>query len=630
METQIKRAWARFIDDGLLPTASIRHVVAQSWKRSADRQVNVTRRQAPVLNEGDLHRHKLHSSDMITAAFPALQRSRLFLADANSMLILADDSGHIIATEGDARIIDAGRDNHLELGGDWNEEQIGTNAIGTALIEKTAVHIHGDEHYCESVQRWSCSAVPVFNPVNQRLIGVVDVSGPAKSFNPQSMALAVSVGSEIEAEIDRRLRMEHEVLLRQFLTKKAIWLNEDIAVLDRYGQIIHATENDNIKRMLRESGIQNQIEADPPDKWLKSLHQHEPNAELDIISNEGASIGALLLIRKRPKKPTAPSSFQNAPTERKVSFAEILGDSPAIREAKERAHQFSEAGLPVLVEGETGTGKELFARAMHQVANTARSPFVPVNCGGIARDLIASELFGYAKGSFTGADMHGREGKIIAADRGTLCLDEIGELPLELQPYLLRVLEDGVVYPVGGQQGRKVQFFLVSMTNRSLQSEVTAGRFRNDLFYRIAVATVNIPALRERQDDAALLAEHFAHGAAQRMGRTKPGFTPKALDALCRYNWPGNVRQLRNVIEMAVALKRDSSAIELDDLPSDLISAGQDTQNNAHTNILQHAEEAAIRDALNLCNGNLTEAAKRLGIARSTLYLRLNRYGIVH
>lgn len=170
METQISRAWERFVGRGLLPTTDIRSVVVQSWQRSADRQVNFTRHQTPVLNEGDLHQRRVQSADMISAANPALQRSSLFLADANSMLILADESGHIIATEGDTRVIDAGRDNHLELGGDWNEARIGTNAIGTALVEKTAVHIHGCEHYCEGVQRWTCAAVPVFNPVRGRLI----------------------------------------------------------------------------------------------------------------------------------------------------------------------------------------------------------------------------------------------------------------------------------------------------------------------------------------------------------------------------------------------------------------------------------------------------------------------------
>ncbi|OKH86289.1 sigma-54-dependent Fis family transcriptional regulator [Thalassospira sp. TSL5-1] len=629
MELEIKRAWERFVSDGLLSTTKIRRVVAQSWQRSAEQRVNVAQNQAPVLDEGHLHRRKLHSADMISAALPALQRSRHFLADANSMLILADDTGHIVATEGDARVIDAGRDNHLELGGDWNEARIGTNAIGTALVEKTAVHIHGSEHYCEGVQRWTCAAVPVFNPVKRRLIGVVDVSGPAQSFNPQSMALAVSVGSEIEAAIDRQLRMEHEVLLRQFLSKRAVWLNEDMIVLDRYGQIVHATDDNNLEMLLQESGLQTQIEMKPPEEWQNTFRQGLSNTELNLIQNDGTSIGAIVLARRQSRKVSSKFVPRSPSLERTVSFVEILGESPALRGAKERARQFVEAGLPVLLEGETGTGKELFARAIHQAANAPQSPFVPVNCGGIAKDLIASELFGYAKGTFTGADIRGREGKIIAAKGGTLCLDEIGELPLELQPYLLRVLEDGVVYPVGSQDGQKVQFFLVSMTNRSLQSEIAEGRFRSDLYYRIAVATVGIPALRERGDDAALLAEHFAQNAVHRMGRPNPHFTNEVLDVFCRYTWPGNVRQLRNVVETAVALNRGGN-IGMQDIPPELSADVRDRTGHGHTNILQRVEETAIRAAMTQCNGNLTEAAKQLGIARSTLYLRLERYGIMH
>jgi transcriptional regulator of acetoin/glycerol metabolism len=628
MQTQIKRAWERFVGDGMLPDTQIRNVVAQSWKRSAEKQVSFMRNEAPVLNGGDLYRHRLNSSEMISAAVPALQRSRVFLADANSMLILASESGLIVATEGDARVIDAGRDNHLELGGDWNEQTIGTNAIGTALVEKTAVHIHGTEHYCEGVQRWTCAAVPVMNQATRRLMGVVDVSGPAHSFNPQSMALAISVGSEIEAAIDRRLRMEHEVLLRQFLTKRAVWLNEDIIVLNRYGQVIHATDNSNLNRVLSESGIREHIETCSPGEWQKAFRQYGTKAELDLIESDGVGIGALVLGGGGRRQPVSRRSLlQGASFEKVVSFSGILGESAAIRAAKERALQFSEAGLPVLVEGETGTGKELFARAMHHAANGGGS-FVPVNCGGIARDLIASELFGYARGSFTGADEQGREGKILAADNGTLCLDEIGELPLELQPYLLRVLEDGIVYPIGSREGRSVQLLLVSMTNRSLQSEVAAGRFRSDLFYRIAVATVKIPPLREREDDAVLLAQHFAEEAARRTNKARPRLSVKALDAIRRYNWPGNVRQLRNVVETVVALKREGD-IEPDDLPSDLFvsNAEQGAQSGG---ILSRAEEAAIRAAIDTSHGNLTEAARLLGIARSTLYLRLDRYGIAH
>jgi DNA-binding NtrC family response regulator len=252
-----------------------------------------------------------------------------------------------------------------------------------------------------------------------------------------------------------------------------------------------------------------------------------------------------------------------------------------------------------------------------------------------ARDLIASELFGYAKGAFTGADTNGRAGRIEQADGGVLCLDEIGEMPFDLQSYLLRVLEDGIVYRIGDPVGRRVDIRILSMTNRDLSAEVEAGRFRRDLYYRIAAARLRIPPLRERPQDIAVLAHGFAAAAAARTGKAAPEFAPALLERLQAYRWPGNVRELRNVIDAMVALA-ESDRLDVADLPSELTpesspgiaSAMEATA--ASTALaptlkaeLRAAERAAILAKVEACGGNLTEAARRLGIARSTLYLRL-------
>lgn len=625
MGKQIREAWERFVSDGELPGPAIRDVVTQSWRRSVDFRVGFTRRVAPKVEEGELHRVRAVNAVMIAAAAPALERSRTFLAEARSMLILTDANGLIVATEGDPRVIDAGRENHLELGGRWDEGQIGTNAIGTALALQTAVQIHGGEHYCEDVQRWTCAAVPVKHPANGRIVGAVDVSGRVESFNPQSMALAVSLGGGIEAALDRMLRVEHEVLLRRFLMKRSMWLNENMLVLDRYGLIVHSTKEGG-DDLWDQSGMRQDVETRPILEWQSELRKRQPNAEMELISEDGEPLGAIVLLGRRSRGKVISRAEGHLAREAAVNFSDILGDGASLVAAKERAARLAEAGLPILIEGETGTGKELFARAIHTVARGIRSPFVPVNCGGMARDLIASELFGYRKGSFTGADERGRSGRIAAADGGTLCLDEIGEMPMELQPYLLRVLEDGIVYPIGSQEGSPVDLSLVSMTNRSLAEECAAGRFRTDLFYRIAAATVTIPPLRERGDDAALLAEHFAMLSARRVGRKVPRFRQEALDAFCAYAWPGNVRQLRNLVDTIVALT-EREEIGLEDLPNDMRASGS-LSLKPISGALRQAEEVAIRGAVAACAGNMTEAARRLGIARSTLYLRLAEFGI--
>ena len=315
-----------------------------------------------------------------------------------------------------------------------------------------------------------------------------------------------------------------------------------------------------------------------------------------------------------------------------VGFDQILGESAAIREARERARKLAANTLSILIEGETGVGKELFARAIKGVGPNAEGPFVPVNCAGIPHDLIASELFGYAKGAFTGADEHGRAGKIEKASGGVLCLDEIGEMPLDLQAYLLRVLEDRMVYRIGEHEGRTVDIQILSMTNRSLGAEMEAGRFRRDLYHRIAGARVRIPPLRERGDDILLLAERFATAAADKLGRVPVTFSTDAAALMMAYRWPGNVRELRNVVETTVALA-ESGLIEADDLPDEVRTPtpGSDRSNDEQSppvaGDLREAERQAILAQVRDCDGNLTQAARRLGIARSTLYLRLAKYG---
>lgn len=616
---QVRKAWENFITGGGLADDNVRAVVAQSWQRSAGFRISAEGHAAPLANDAELYRHRAQNAAMIAVASPALQRSRTFLTDAQSMLILADHEGFIVAAEGDLRVIDAGRENHLELGGIWQEKKIGTNAIGTALAEGIAVQIHGSEHYCESVQRWTCAAVPLKHPANGKIVGVIDVSGKAECFNPQSMALAVAVGGEIEAAMHNVLRTEHEALLRKFLMTRSLRLSDDIVVLDRYGLLVHSTRENMMPPGWRENGLKKNLEAKPILDWQQEFKAHEPNADLEFVRDNGEPIGAIVILR-------APRIMRKASTatrQKAVDFDTILGESPALHAAKERATLLAQAGLPILIEGETGTGKELFAQAIHAKGRGADTPFIPVNCGGIARDLIGSELFGYQKGSFTGADDKEREGRITAANGGTLCLDEIGEMPLDLQPYLLRVLEDGIVFPLGGHEGRQVDLSLVSMTNRSLLEEVSLGRFRNDLYYRIATATVSIPPLRARGDDVKLLADYFSFQASQRLNKSTGRFTQAALDLLMRYPWPGNVRELKNVVETAVALAPDQ-IIDIESLPVGLRETSTLVSRPGN---LKETEKEAIMDAMRLFAGNATRAARHLGIARSTLYLRLSEYG---
>jgi len=300
-------------------------------------------------------------------------------------------------------------------------------------------------------------------------------------------------------------------------------------------------------------------------------------------------------------------------------------------EALGRARQLVGKQVPVLIEGETGVGKELFARAIH-FAHDPRRPFVVLNCGAVAKDLLAAELFGHVRGAFTGATSEGRAGRFELANGGTLCLDEIGELPLDLQPILLRVLEEGVIYRLGDGQPRRVEVRLLALTNRTLLDEVAAGRFRRDLYHRISVTRIRPPPLRERPGDVELLVEHFNAALAERHEVPRRRFGPEVLRLLAAYHWPGNVRELRNVVE-SLLLMSDAPEVRLDELAAGLSSepigatpAVPEAADPVTAASLETTERAAIVTAVRLCHGNLTAAAKSLGVSRSTLYRKVERY----
>ncbi|HKU43970.1 MAG TPA: sigma 54-interacting transcriptional regulator [Polyangiales bacterium] len=313
-------------------------------------------------------------------------------------------------------------------------------------------------------------------------------------------------------------------------------------------------------------------------------------------------------------------------------FRRIVGSSSSLEQVLRRASVLAKVDAPVLLQGETGVGKEMFARALHDSGPRATAPFVALNCGGLPRDLLASELFGYVDGAFTGARRTGMIGKIEAADGGTLFLDEIAELPLDLQPYLLRVLEDGEVCPLGSHKARSVRFKLIAACNRDLRLEVQAKRFRADLFYRISVTTLQIPPLRDRKDDLPALVEHFAARVAERHGLTAKHFQPEVLEVFSRCSWPGNLRQLRNVVELMTLLSEgervDLSVLPLEVLETAPADVDSEVKPSASLGGLEQVERDTIQTVIRLHRGNLTLAARDLRISRSTIYLKLKKYGL--
>lgn len=350
---------------------------------------------------------------------------------------------------------------------------------------------------------------------------------------------------------------------------------------------------------------------------------------LEPVDDGAGRIAALVLfLEPAPLAAGRPTGGRR----RDAGLDAIFGSDPAVVATKAAAERFAKTLLPVLLLAETGTGKELLARAIHLASPRGQQPFVAINCGALSPHLLESELFGYAPGAFTGASREGHDGKIGAARGGTLFLDEVAEMPAPLQALLLRVLEDGTYYRVGESRPRQADVRLICATGRDLPALVAEGAFRQDLFYRINGACLGLPPVRARSDLPELI-RHLLEGVAEELGVARPPrLSAAATEWMARHNWPGNVRQLKTALQYALILC-DGAEIGIEHLPREpaaTIAAPElPTARDPGATTLAEIEARELRDAVRAARGNLSAAAGELGIARSTLYRRLRRHGLI-
>ena len=612
-------AWERMLQ-GLPPVrGGVRSLIQQSWQRSLSLKVGPESSATTVMDDDALRRVRQRQSALIETARPIMAQAKNFLADTGTVMVLSDPDCIVLWMEGDARVLEEGKAIGLVPGGNWHEAIIGTNGIGTALAVNMPVQIQASEHFAGGIKSWTCSGAPIHDPIDGQILGVLDISG-VDADHSHCLALAAAEAQRIEISLAQADAEKRGRLLTTAFAQVRRWMDGGVVIFDHHGKVVHA--NRHACNFLTERGL-------PEDFWQSEpiraaltegdaagLPSWFDRDWIERVSDSGDALGTLLALPAGPAKrqPTLSEALQA-----------IVGGSPAMLVTKAKAQQLARLNTPVLLQGPTGAGKEVFARGIHLSGPAAAQTFLAVNCGAFNRELLASELFGYADGAFTGARRGGAIGKFEAASGGTLFLDEIGEMPLDLQAYLLRVLEEGMVYRIGENRPRRVAVRIITATNRDLGREVDEKRFRADLYYRLSVAQLKIPALGERREDIAPLAEHFAAAFATQHGLPRRCFDDEVIAALERYDWPGNVRQLRNVVESMLALS-DGDRITRADLPPELAEpAAASLEADGR---LSQAEAAAIRDAIEAENRNLTKAALRLGIAKSTLYLKMQRYGI--
>lgn len=634
-ERNADAAWENFLSGKSDDVLRVRRHVLESWQRCQQSHVDYRGNAAPSILGDAMGALRRENIGLLKAAAGTLAHSADLLAGTRAMMLLTDPRGVVLEAAGDITTVHAANDIGLSRGGDWQERGAGTNGIGTSLATGRPVIVHAGEHYCAGIKMWSCSGAPIFDPLDGSIAGVLGISARMRESNAQILALAVMAASGVEHQLLQAVQDQRLKLLEMALEHSQRRSADALIALDARGRILfsnplarqylHARIGrplPELKRGVGLFGAKDGVDRLALEEWMRPLIA------------DGEIVGHLIAV---PPLSTARSVMpvRSGADESDVQRSEfdcIVGTSVALRTAIRQAQSIAPLDVPVLIQGETGTGKELFARAIHGRSAHGAGPFVAFNCGAVSREMIGSELFGYVKGAFTGASATGRAGRFELAEGGTLCLDEIGELPLDLQPYLLRVLEEGVISRMGESTPRRVKVRILAMTNRDLREEVAAGRFRRDLYHRLSIVEIAVPPLRARSGDLDQLIDYFNPRVADRHRREPVTFTPAARAALHAHAWPGNVRELRNVVERSILFAHDGMA-DVDCLPQDIAVASRDV---APFEIAPLAalpgrpkdDRTALEMAMRFSGGNLSAAALMLGISRSTLYRRMQKLNL--
>lgn len=601
-----KEDWERFRALGSVPP-SIREIVLRSWVRSLDSVGLQGLKRAPLVADEELRAIRRRNVRLLRAAQDAVGRAGYMLDGAGAMLLLCDRAGMVLDAAGDTRIRSRGEENHLHPGGLWDEGAIGTNAIGTALHLGKAVSIAGVEHFCEAIQRWSCAAAPVRDPLTGGILGAVDISAPSDENLRQGAALSVSLAMQIEEALRRLGLQEHQILIDRLLSRRNRG-GEELLLLDRYGNRIWASESfgrlaerfDAGQRMIEEfaAGSSAGGEGDPR-ALAGRMREVLPEADVNLISENGEPLGLMLAF-------AAPRPRGGAV---RAELAAIAETGPTMAAICAEALELVESGVPLLIKGAAGSGKETLARALHGAGPLARLPLAVVDCG-----LMDAESLRGGAGGLPGAV--GGTLAQLAETGGTLVLDELSETPAAVQALLAQALAH-----LRREAGAPVQF--ISLSSVPLSERVATGALRADLHFRLSGAILRLPALAERRGDLEQLVKRFSEIYSDRRKGSALRFTPAAMLRLQAHDWPGNLRELRNMIE-ALSATSFSRLVDVTDLPQGIAHGSGKMREDT----LRDRERAEILNAVAQCGGNMTETARRLGISRSTLYLKLEQYGV--
>lgn len=658
----------RFLEDKSYDPRTCPHMnpdVAASWVRC--RQMGIDPHQ-PFLGRrlnSEEFSHVLEKNGLLIEITKPLVNAFKHLAISTGYgLYLADNKGIFLLHEGE--VLPLPLYSYPLTGWMWDEKNIGTTAHSLSLRHKHPFHLTGVENYSEGIENIIASSAPILDE-NREVIGTLVlaqslIDEPWKdtfqTLCSNTLGLITAISVAVEAQLKLKRNFINLKRANETVEATLALIEDGIVTIDKNGTIIY--NNAEAQRIFKltpdEAGKKNINDFLAEESSLLVLAQKGDSVTIEetiyldqkeaqyiihiqpIMDDDTGELDVAMLTLNHVGKVNALTT-NRAGAVAKFAFNDIIGESDAIKKAITKGRYFAKSAENILLIGESGTGKELFAQAIHN-HYCSNGPFIAINCAAMPRELIESELFGYEGGSFTGADRSGRPGKIELAEGGTLFLDEIGDMPYELQAVLLRVLEDKQVMRIGGRRYKKVDFRIIAATNQNLKQMVIDKLFRHDLYYRLSVLTIHIPALRERERDAEILANYFIKRYCRKMGKNALQMSPAVSNIINNYEWPGNVRELENAMVYAV-INVQGDIIEINDMPEEICGKGNlnhtierivsnddDGDKAGEFPSLSDIEKKAITKALSKSEGNVILAACLLGISKSTIYRKLKEYDI--
>ncbi|MBL3845523.1 sigma-54-dependent Fis family transcriptional regulator [Bacillus cereus] len=604
--------WKKFVDEGVLDSNRINERISESWYRCKQANVNPHMNKGQkILSSNVFQDQKKKSEIFLDIAIPQIQNMRKTIDELQMMALLIDPDGYVLSLSGNKQTLQRAKQINFIEGVKWTEAAVGTNAIGTALEIEEAIMISGTEHYSVASHSWSCAAAPIHND-DGKLIGVLDFSCPIEFSHPYMLGMVTSIAHAIERECSIRVHQNELQLIHRFLD--VIDSDEQVVICNHRDVIVSASKRVR-ERVCNWSRMK-----------LEDLMHYGLKTKLEVpVYSNNRMIGKCIYVKGNNQV----KSFSTSPFINGITFPGVIGTSSAFQHTLEEIKLVSPTDASVYVCGETGVGKEYVARAIHENSPRKNGPFIAVNCGSLPKELMESELFGYAEGAFTGARRQGYKGKFEQADGGTIFLDEIGEVPPEMQVALLRVLQERTVNPIGSSKEIPVNIRIITATHKDLLRLVEEGKFRQDLYYRLHVYPLYVPSLIERKEDITYFIKHFC-----KRKNWNVVFPKSICNQFYQHTWPGNIRELLNVLERIYILSQGREICEkqisflLQTMMGNQHQLALQEENKTENtlNFREKIQRDSMIEALEKTNGNVSLAAKLLDVPRSTFYKRMQKY----